>query len=80
MMGEFMLLCVAVSLVFFVSGCACGIFTCFFVKYYDCPRSGETTATDVASTSSIPIQSNVIQTDDCCLGARHQRPTQFRFL
>jgi hypothetical protein len=75
-----MLLCVAVSLVLFVSGCACGIFTCFFVKYYDCPRSGVTKVSAVSDTSKIPTPAEMIPADIGCLGATHQRPIQFRFL
>ena len=73
------------NIIFCVSGVVCGIFTCFFIKCYECPRSGVVNASPGSSMlqSSMPanaMPANAIPADAGYLGATHQRPIQFRFL
>lgn len=90
-MGEFMMICVAVSLAFFISGVARGLFACVLITYYDCTRCRTSNLpcessmtqiisnTNVTSAGTIPLN-NDIQGNNGYLGAPHQRPIQFRFV
>lgn len=58
-MGEFMMICVAVSLAFFISGVVCGLFACVLITYYDCPRSRTSNLHCESSMTQIISNNNV---------------------